>query len=778
MANFSKIETAELAQKLNNSELGEATSDLRIKNDLRSLGARFGVPGAAGFVNGFSYVSFLFDSVVRKSKMVRRDYEQIKEDSRRLAAEKALSGRDIGAIPPVLNPERKKNCERDFRRFCEAYFPETFSKPWSEDHKKVIAKIEAAVLRGGLFALAMPRGSGKSSLTEAAVVWAMLYGHRVFVQLICATETAAVEMLSNIKIELETNDKLLEDFPEAVFPIRKLGGIANRCAGQLCNGERTRITWTNDEIVLPSVAGSRAAGVIVRVAGITGNIRGARFKRADGSVERPSLVVVDDPQTRESACSIEQTRKRLKVLTGDILGLAGPGKKISGIMPCTVIQIGDMADQILDREKHPEWNGERLKMLYSEPENLKLWERYAQIWGESLRADGTITAATEFYRANREAMDAGAAVAWEARFVEGELSAIQHAMNLKLQDAAAFAAEYQNEPLQDTSDRDLEISADQICARVNGIAAGTVPLYCTHLTMFIDVQKNLLYYLVAGWADDFTGAVVEYGAFPKQKRLYFTENTANPTLEKTFPEAGLEARLYAGLQALTLEMLGREFRREDGAAMKIERAMIDANWGQSTDTVYQVCRESVFSAILLPAHGRYVGASSKPMREYPRRPGERHGLNWLLPAVGARGIRHVIFDSNYWKSFIMARLLTAPGDPGALMLYGREPARHELLSRHLTAEYRIRTSGRNREVDEWKLRPENFDNHWLDCLSGSAVAASIAGCDLPSASAADARRSATALRLSALKKGGIGVAATAGTGGSAIKLSSLKSHKN
>jgi hypothetical protein len=34
-------------------------------------------------------------------------------------------------------------------------------------------------------------------------------------------------------------------------------------------------------------------------------------------------------------------------------------------------------------------------------------------------------------------------------------------------------------------------------------------------------------------------------------------------------------------------------------------------------------------------------------------------------------------------------------------------------------------------VDEWKLRPERHDNHWLDCLAGCAVAASIQGAALP-----------------------------------------------
>jgi len=32
--------------------------------------------------------------------------------------------------------------------------------------------------------------------------------------------------------------------------------------------------------------------------------------------------------------------------------------------------------------------------------------------------------------------------------------------------------------------------------------------------------------------------------------------------------------------------------RDDGAMMRIGRCLIDANWGQSTDVVYQFCRQS------------------------------------------------------------------------------------------------------------------------------------------------------------------------------------------
>ena len=35
-----------------------------------------------------------------------------------------------------------------------------------------------------------------------------------------------------------------------------------------------------------------------------------------------------------------------------------------------------MADSILDRKKHPEWNGTRTQMVYSFPVNEKLWEEY------------------------------------------------------------------------------------------------------------------------------------------------------------------------------------------------------------------------------------------------------------------------------------------------------------------------------------------------------------------------------------------------------------------
>ncbi len=671
-------------------------------------------------------------------------YEKKKERERERNAEDSASGRDIAPLPEVVNPLRKQACERNFRLFCESYFPDTFALDWSDDHLTVIGQIETSVLDGGLFATAMPRGSGKTSLSECACIWAAVYGHRDFLTLIGADEGHATQMLDSVKTELEMNERLQEDFPEAVYAIGRLEGIAHRCNGQLYKGERTHIGWTAKEVVLPTIPGSKASGVVIKVAGITGGLRGMKFKRPDGKTVRPSLVVVDDPQTDGSANSPSQCETRERILAGAVLGLAGPGKKIAGIMPCTVIRSGDMADNILDRHKHPDWNGTRTKMVYAFPAAEKLWEEYGRIRADGLRAGDGGKAATEFYRENREAMDAGARVAWPSRFNHDELSAVQNAMNLRLRDERAFFAEYQNEPLPEEESRGDDLTPDQVMNKINRLRRGLVPIGCNRLTAFVDVQASLLWYVVTAWEDDFTGYVIDYGAFPDQKRSYFTLRDAKIPLSAVVKNAGLEGLIMGGLESLTARICGREWERDDGAGLKVERCLIDANWGSSTDTIYQFCRQSAHSGVVMPSHGKYVGASSVPMREYTRRPGDRSGLNWRLPNVqGKRSVRYAVYDTNFWKSFVHSRLSVAMGDRGCLSLFGDKPETHRMLADQLCSEYRVRTEGRGRTVEEWKLRPERPDNHLLDCLVGSAVAASIQGVTLaevrPRAAAPKAR---------------------------------------
>jgi hypothetical protein len=724
-----RLRPSELCRLLNSTPLGEVIGERQLHRHRTRAGLRV---GDSRHVDLVRYTAWLVRTRhTAKPVSLEDPYEGLKDRARARNAALSLAGRDIGTLPVVVNPVRKARAATDFRFFCDCYFPLTFHLPWSPDHLRVIAKIEQAVTRGGLFAVATPRGFGKSSLCECACVWAVLYGHREFVCLIGSDEGHAMDMLDAIKMELDGNELLLEDFPEVVYPVQCLDGIANRCSGQLYRGERTHIAWTAREVVLPTIPESKASSAIVKVAGITGRVRGMKYKRADGRTVRPSLVVLDDPQTDESARSLTQCAAREAILAGAVLGLAGPGTKISGIMPCTVIRTDDMADTILDRDKHPEWNGERTRMVYSFPSNEKLWKEYAEIRAESMQQGREGEEATAFYRANRGAMDAGARVAWPERFNPDEVGAIQHAMNLRLRDEAAFFAEYQNEPLPAVVAEAGELTADQVAGKINRVPRTVVPVGCQRVTLFIDVQATLLYWLAAGWTDDFTGWVLDYGSFPDQRRGYFTLRDAQHTLSSATRIAGLEGSILAGLEALTRAQLDRTWHREDGTEMRVERCLVDANWGSSTEVVYQFCRNSAHAAVLTPSHGRYVGAASLPFSEYRKQPGDRTGHNWRVPAASAgRAIRHAVYDTNYWKSFVHARLVVPLGEPGCLSLFGEKAEAHRLFAEHVTSEYRVRTEGRGRTVDEWRPRPSGGDNHWLDCLVGCAVAASMQGSGL------------------------------------------------
>jgi hypothetical protein len=576
----------------------------------------------------------------------------------------------------------------------------------------------------------MPRGSGKTTLCEISALWAILYGHRKFICMIGASEDAAAQMVDSIKAEIEVNELLAADFPEVCYPIEKLDGIVNRTSGQLYKGKRTHITWTAKEIVLPSIPKSTASGAIVKCAGITGRIRGMKFKRPDGKSVRPDFVICDDPQTDESARSPSQCVTRETILATAILGLAGPGQKMSGIMPCTIIRDNDMAMRMLDREKHPEWQGELTKMVYKWPDATNLWDEYAERRAEELRSDGDGSQATAFYADNREEMDKGAIVSWYDRFNEDELSAIQHAYNLRIRDESAFFSEYQNAPVVDSEQSDI-LTTDEIAEKVNGLKRGEVPGDVDKLTCFIDIQQKVLFYTVVGFAPNFSGYVIDYGIYPDQKLRYFTLREVRTTLQQKKRGAGLEGAIFHGLETLTDKLHDTIYTRDDGAELLLDLTLIDANWGLTTDLVHQFCRNTKHRGKIMPAHGRYVGAASRPFNEYSRKKGERIGYNWRIPTVkGKRVVRHLLFDSNFWKSFLHARFAQPFGDAGSLTLFKAKPSVHQMIADQCCAEYRIRTAGRGRTVDEWRLPPNKPDNHFLDCLAGSCVAASVLGVKL------------------------------------------------
>ena len=685
-------------------------------------------------------------------------WENERKRSAETQAEKSRAGRDIAAdFPAVVNPERKAKQKASLEFFLRTYLPETFRLQWSPSHLEAIAVIEQAILRGGWFAYAMPRGSGKTSIVEGAALWAELNGYREFVVPIGSDEAGAIELLDSIKRELENNDLLLEDFPEVCYPIRRLEGIAHRANGQLFHGERTYIVWTAKEIVLPTIPGSPASGAIIRVAGITGRIRGMKFKRPDGRNVRPDFVIPDDPQTDESAKSPGQTAERERIIAGTILGLAGPGKKIAAVIPCTVIAPDDLADRLLDRRRHPEWQGKRTRMLVTLPKNEELWDQYAKLRAESLRAGNEGREATEFYRQNRKAMDEGAEASWPVRFNPDEVSAVQHGMNLKIANPDAFFAEYQNEPQRKKIEGKAELlTVEQICAKVGAHRRGEVPSDASRLVAFVDVQKDVLYWGVCAFEDDFTGCLVDFGTYPDQQRRYFRLSDVRRTLKEVLEAKSLEEALRLGLDRLAALLLERQWRKDDESTIKIERMLIDTGWAPSQDVIYQFCRESAHTAVVMPSKGVGVGATSRPFNDFKRKRGERRGLHWRTTLTTDRPFqRRMLTDTNHYKSFLHARLATGHGGHGAFTLFAADPDDHRMLAEHLVAEDPVEVTAKGQTVVEWKEKAGKPDNHGLDVVAGCCAAADERGCVLAEAAPPKAPPRKR-VKLSELEKGGSG----------------------
>lgn len=674
-------------------------------------------------------------------------YERQKRYERKVHARAA----DIGDIPPVKNPPRRAGGERDLLFFLVTYFPaSTGQKPFSDDHKRMIARIQRCALEGGLFLNLFPRGFAKTTIGENSAIWVALYGHRRFIPIFAADASSAAGNIESIKLELSENELLLEDFPEACHAIRALEGKPQRCASQTHKGQQTHIEWRSDEIVLPSIEGSVSSGAILTAKGLTGASRGMKHKRPDGTQQRPDFILLDDPQTDESAATPLQVEKRLSTIRKSILKLGGHDRKVAVVVNATVIRRGDLTDKL---KALSSWQCELVKMVKKWADvHETLWlTDYARLrttydadsLGDQQRAHRE---ATEFYKLNRERMDAGCVVSWEYCFDPAtEESAIQHAYNSLIDDGEeVFASECQNDPLvEKVEDDDLTISADAVAKKLNKLDRGMLPVEATRLVAFIDPKKELLYWTVVALADGFSGWIVDYGTYPDQKRSYFSSRKPRVTLSKTTKAPSWEASLYAGLDNLTNQLASKEWDRLDGAKIKLERAAVDAHWGDATETVKQFCRQSNHAAILIPSFGLFVGATSRPFNESQAKPGERRGPNWRIPPVNAKGaVRHLLFDVNWYKSFTANRFKTPFGGRGCLSIFGSDPEQHRLFADHQASEKPKVVESKGRRVVQWDQLP-GVDNDYFDAVVGCMVLGSVQGVSLHENKAAKPRKVVT-----------------------------------
>lgn len=668
------------------------------------------------------------------------DYDRHREAMAEVSREKSAKGRDIGDIPPVVNRDRKELCRHNLKLFLENYLANLFPLSWASFHITAIERLERLILHGGLFANSLPRGSGKSALFVGAIIWCGVYGHRPYAAVVCAIDDLATDFIQDIKTQLECPGPLADDFPEVCFPIKCLERLTARCRGQMCNKLPTRIEWTSDTIVLPTIPGSPASGFRVAAVGITASVRGLKFTRSDGSMVRPSFVLIDDPQTDESAKSLMQTADRIDVTDGAILGLAGPGETIAAAMAVTVIRKGDYSDHYLATI---DWQGQRQGILSKMPDKdtLQAWLEYREVQKESLAQGLGVGPQNDFYAANRARLESDLVATWPDRYDHtNELCAIQSAINLYFKvGSKKFRAEYMNDP-EALSEGDVyRLDPADVRKRLTGLPRFTVPLGYDFLTVGIDIQMRLIWYAVTAWKMDLTGSVIDYGWMPDQSRREFTLDDLQRTLqgESGAIDADVDAAVSWGLMQVGERVFGRQYIREDGQEIFIPAAQIDINWRPSESATARFCRTSKWKSIIMPAVGvgmlrnrRRISEWAKRDNETHPRPEDRRECEWMVTTRKQHGVRECHFDPNHWKSFVNTALSLPLHSPGSISLYGERDDEHHMLSHHVTSHYPVTvTFGASTQV-QWVLRPGVDRDDLLDCIAGSAVAASRHGARL------------------------------------------------
>lgn len=650
----------------------------------------------------------------------------------------------IAGLPAVEDPDRKERCRYDLLAWLTEYFPHsTGLKPFSEDHKKAIIRMQYAILEGGSVVLTcFPRGFAKTTISENTALWATLYGHRKFVPIIGADKGASNDNIDSLKFELTENDLIVGDFPEICIPFKALDNKSQRCANQKFNDHLTYIRWSAEELGFPWMMQANGeytqnSGAVFRCIGITGRIRGMAIKNPDGTKMRPDFFILDDPQTDESALSPAQCDKRLGIYQKSILRLGGHHKLLSGLINATVIEPEDMVDTLLSQEKHPEVEGVRIPMLKSMSSNHEdLWMgTYAEIRRTYNPEDPrdrrrAIKEATAFYRDNREAMDAGAEATWVHCYAEddGELSAIQHAYNILIDDGpVVFASECQNAPIN-RNPAGLEfLTPKQILDTRVGDHSNKFPRTIETVTFHIDVGRQVLYYCVTGFSDDYTIYPLEYGMFPEQKGTLMQSHRLGNTLQKKYRGMSDEKVIERAVSDLVTTLMGKRYTRDDNVVLAPCIGLVDGNY--QTDAVQSGITLSRQKDVYA-AYGRGVGPSDTPMMQLPKRNGEKRSKDMFVPwrmllDQNRRSTRYVLFCANSIKTFVHRRIRTNVGDPGSFLLPKGD---HTGFAQHVSAsEFPTELEGPFGKMIEWNVLPGKPDNHLFDTLVGSVVAAGVSG---------------------------------------------------
>lgn len=240
--------------------------------------------------------------------------------------------------------ERIKRAAVDRNFFARYYFPHKFYDNTPEFHNEIDRMVDDIFednKHSGLI-LAAPRGSAKTQRLQFLLpLWLLVFKKRRFIVLISNNQTHANERIQEIKMELESNDRLIEDFGDLV-------GEHYRPA-QTWSGSDLMLCWPKyapDGQQLFDDKGHPLYGYTARVVGVGSGVAVRGMSRPC----RPQLVSGDDLELDENVATPEQRRKLMEWWQKAILPMLDP-KSGKVVVIGTILHFDSLLSNLLAQDE-------------------------------------------------------------------------------------------------------------------------------------------------------------------------------------------------------------------------------------------------------------------------------------------------------------------------------------------------------------------------------------------------------------------------------------------
>lgn len=207
----------------------------------------------------------------------------------------AIGGLKLGERA-AISQNKKTNASKSLRTFCLTYLKKHFPEPFCEMHDDLFQAVDDYIPGGGKrVARIAPRKFGKTTIISLGLPLYMLaYYRKQFILMIGESSQVAEGNLATLVQEVESNERLLRDFPHLA--------PAKDPKGQL-------VKWTDEQVVFVS-------GQTVMAKGMGSRMRGIKYRH-----KRPDLAIIDDPESPETADTFLKRMRHRRWFGGTFLGL-------------------------------------------------------------------------------------------------------------------------------------------------------------------------------------------------------------------------------------------------------------------------------------------------------------------------------------------------------------------------------------------------------------------------------------------------------------------------